>query len=72
MSETDVVITIMPDDIPELDEELTITLTSVKPPTQRLKPGATTRKLVISENDNPGGIFQFSEDLAQSYTLVVS
>ena len=72
MSETDVLIIILADDIPELSEELTVTLTGIEPiATQRLKPGATIRKLIISENDNPGGTFQFSDSLEPSYTLEV-
>ena len=72
MSETDVVITIKNDQIPELEEELTVTLTAVEPlVTQRLKLGASTRKLVIRENDNPGGIFEFTVG-RDTYTLEVS
>ena len=73
MSETNIVFSILPDDIPELDEEFTVTLTKVEPAnTQRLRLGAKERKITISENDNPGGVFQFSEDEQLSYEIRVS
>ena len=72
MSETDLVITIQPDNIPELDEELMILLTGVQPVGQRLKSGAINRKVIIAENDNPGGIFQFADTTQANYTLTVS
>ena len=65
-------VTVMPDEIPELEEEITVTLTSVSPSdTQRLKVGSTEIKLVILENDNPGGTFQFSPVMRSAYELQV-
>lgn len=62
----------MPDDTPELEEEITITLTSVSPSdTQRLKVGSTQTTIVIPENDNPGGVFQFSSVMKTSYLVKV-
>ena len=66
-------IEILADDIPEMDEELTLTLTKVTPEiTQKLKAGATEVKILIRENDNPGGTFQFASFMQMSYTLEVS
>lgn len=71
-SESLLIITIMPDDTPELEEEITITLTSVSPSdTQRLKVGSTQTTIVIPENDNPGGVFQFSSVMKTSYLVKV-
>lgn len=50
-----------------------MTLTYVSPSdTQRLKHGATQVKVIILENDNPGGTFQFSSDMQDSYQVKVS
>ncbi|XP_061172919.1 adhesion G-protein coupled receptor V1-like [Saccostrea echinata] len=69
-SATLLLITIMPDNIPELEEEITVTLTSVSPSdTQRLKVGSTQTTIIILENDNPGGIFQFSSTMKTSYLV---
>lgn len=71
-SETLLIITIMPDNTPELEEEITVTLTSVSPSdTQRLKVGSTQTTIIIPENDNPGGIFQFSSAMKTSYLVKV-
>lgn len=62
----------MPDDVPELSEEMILTLTSVQPAgTQRLRTGYTTRRIIINQNDNPGGVFQFDAGEQLSYTLTV-
>jgi len=72
-TETNITLTIMPDDIPELSEEMILTLTAVQPTgTQRLKTGYTARKVIINQNDNPGGVFQFDAGEQLSYTLTVS
>lgn len=72
-SETDFSILINPDDVPELSEEITVTLTFVNPSdTQRLKYGSTQVKIIILENDNPGGTFQFSSEMQDSYQVQVS
>ena len=58
------------DQLPETNEEMTISLTSVEPAlTQRLRVGFSDLQIVIAENDNPGGIFQFSE--ANQTTFIV-
>ena len=63
---------ILPDDLPETDEELTIVLTKVEPvKTQRLLPGSTEMKVVIMENDNAGGVFQFGAEAETSYVVKV-
>lgn len=72
MSLSEIIITVLPDDEPETDEVLSVTLTSVEPPeTQRLRPGASTMQIIILENDNPGGTFQFSPLMLDSYTAEV-
>ena len=72
MSETTFMITVQPDDVPELDEEMTLTLTGVNPVTQRLRPGAVQKLIIIKQNDNPGGVFQFAENNPLLLTLNVS
>ena len=62
----------MADDQPETEEELTVQLYRVTPQaTQRLRPGADRLKIVIQENDNPGGTFEFSTTMQDAYTLEV-
>ncbi|XP_048584248.1 adhesion G-protein coupled receptor V1 isoform X2 [Nematostella vectensis] len=51
-------IEVMPDDVPELDEALTVKLTSVTSP-NRLQSGMETAQITIPKNDNPGGTFNF-------------
>ena len=71
-SQADIVIEIRPDNVPETDEELMVTLTRAEPAeTQKLRAGATAVKIVIVENDNPGGIFQFSQSMKTHYTMQV-
>ncbi|CAB1321522.1 unnamed protein product [Coregonus sp. 'balchen'] len=64
-------VTVMADDIPEVNETLFLTLDRVETPrfvvyfgvnveNQILKPGFTSREIVIVENDDPGGVFEFS------------
>ncbi|KAJ8006188.1 hypothetical protein DPEC_G00125640 [Dallia pectoralis] len=64
-------ITVLADDIPEINETLLLTLDRVETPrfvvyfgtnveNQILKPGFTSREIVIMENDDPGGVFEFS------------
>ncbi len=66
-------ITVFPDDIPEADEELLVTLQHVSPSdTQHLRQGATQVKVIIDENDNPGGTFEFASFMQSSYTVEVS
>ena len=63
---------ILADDLPETDEELTVTLTRVEPDkTQMLRQGSTEVKVVILENDNAGGVFQFGSEAQRSYVVEV-
>ncbi|KAM6965415.1 adhesion G-protein coupled receptor V1 [Aplochiton taeniatus] len=63
--------TVMADDIPEVNETLLLTLDRVETArfvvffgtnveNQILKAGFTSREIVIMENDDPGGVFEFS------------
>ena len=63
---------ILPDDLPETDEELTVTLTRVEPDnTQMLRQGSTEVKVVILENDNAGGVFEFGSEALKFYVVEV-
>ncbi|CDQ94563.1 unnamed protein product [Oncorhynchus mykiss] len=53
-------VTIMADNIPEVNETLLLTLDRTNVENQILKPGFTRREIVIVENDDPGGVFEFS------------
>ncbi|XP_019908355.3 adhesion G-protein coupled receptor V1 isoform X2 [Esox lucius] len=53
-------LTIMADDVPEVNEILLLTLDRTNVENQILKPGFTSREIVIMENDDPGGVFEFS------------
>uniref|UniRef100_A0A3Q3GBS3 Adhesion G-protein coupled receptor V1 n=1 Tax=Labrus bergylta TaxID=56723 RepID=A0A3Q3GBS3_9LABR len=53
--------TILADDIPEVNETLLLTLDRSIVENQILKAGFTSRKIVIMENDDPGGVFEFSQ-----------
>ncbi|KAM6148616.1 adhesion G-protein coupled receptor V1 [Erethizon dorsatum] len=70
-SDTTINITVKGDDIPEMNETVTLSLDRVE--TERfvvyfgvnienevLKSGYTSRDLIILENDDPGGVFEFS------------
>uniref|UniRef100_A0AAY4AJN8 Calx-beta domain-containing protein n=1 Tax=Denticeps clupeoides TaxID=299321 RepID=A0AAY4AJN8_9TELE len=59
-SEAAINITIMADNVPEINETLLLTLDRTNVENQVLKPGFTTREIVIMENDDPGGVFEFS------------
>uniref|UniRef100_A0A3Q2DXJ8 Adhesion G-protein coupled receptor V1 n=1 Tax=Cyprinodon variegatus TaxID=28743 RepID=A0A3Q2DXJ8_CYPVA len=54
-------LTIMADDIPEVNETLLLTLDRTNVENQILKAGFTSREIVIMENDDPGGVFEFSQ-----------
>ncbi|KAK6179039.1 hypothetical protein SNE40_011486 [Patella caerulea] len=67
---TELTITIKPDDIPENDEIMAVTLESVEPiGTQRLHAATKSINITILENDNPGGVFQFSPEMANNYVV---
>ncbi|XP_051923302.1 adhesion G-protein coupled receptor V1 [Hippocampus zosterae] len=53
-------LTIMADSTPEVNETLLLTLDRSNVENQILKVGFTTRDIVIMENDDPGGVFEFS------------
>ncbi|XP_032809135.2 adhesion G-protein coupled receptor V1 isoform X2 [Petromyzon marinus] len=64
-------LTIWPDDMPEMDEIVRLTLNRVEterflvyygaePDNQILKSGFTSREIVILQNDDPGGTFEIS------------
>uniref|UniRef100_A0A8C0C9F3 Adhesion G-protein coupled receptor V1 n=1 Tax=Balaenoptera musculus TaxID=9771 RepID=A0A8C0C9F3_BALMU len=59
-SYTTINITVKADDIPEMNETVTLSLDRVNVENQVLKSGYTSRDLIILENDDPGGIFEFS------------
>ncbi|RXN21226.1 G- coupled receptor 98-like protein [Labeo rohita] len=70
-SEAVINITVMADNIPEINETVILTLDRVETArfvvyfgtnvdNQILKPGFTSREIVILENDDPGGVFEFS------------
>ncbi|KAL1783722.1 G-protein coupled receptor 98 [Sigmodon hispidus] len=68
-SETAINITVQGDDIPELDETLTISLDRLSVDSEVLKSGYTSRDLIILENDDPGGIFEFSHNSRGPYVI---
>ncbi|ETE65236.1 G-protein coupled receptor 98, partial [Ophiophagus hannah] len=68
-SDTALNITIQADDIPEMNETLTLSLDSVNVENQILKSGYTSRKLIIPENDDPGGVFEFASSSRGPYKI---
>ncbi|XP_062238571.1 adhesion G-protein coupled receptor V1 [Platichthys flesus] len=59
-SDASINLTIMADNIPEVNETLLLTLDRSNVANQILKAGFTSREIVIMENDDPGGVFEFS------------
>ncbi|KAM9857814.1 adhesion G-protein coupled receptor V1 [Aulostomus maculatus] len=59
-SDASINITVLADDIPEVNETLLLTLNRSNVDNQILKAGFTSREIVIMENDDPGGVFEFS------------
>ncbi|XP_026199339.1 adhesion G-protein coupled receptor V1 [Anabas testudineus] len=59
-SDASINFTIMADSIPEVNETLLLTLDRSNIENQILKAGFTSREIVIMENDDPGGVFEFS------------
>ncbi|XP_075960449.1 adhesion G-protein coupled receptor V1 [Anarhichas minor] len=59
-SDASINFTIMADNIPEVNETLLLTLDRSNVENQILKAGFTSREIVILENDDPGGVFEFS------------
>uniref|UniRef100_A0A8C3XBP1 Adhesion G-protein coupled receptor V1 n=1 Tax=Catagonus wagneri TaxID=51154 RepID=A0A8C3XBP1_9CETA len=68
-SDTMINITVKADDIPELNETVTLSLDRVNVENQVLKSGYTSRDLIILENDDPGGIFEFSPASRGPYVI---
>ncbi|XP_058430567.1 adhesion G-protein coupled receptor V1 isoform X1 [Marmota monax] len=79
-SDTTINITVKCDDIPEMNETVTLSLDRVETErfvvyfgvnveNQVLKSGYTTRDLVILENDDPGGVFEFSPASRGPYVI---
>ncbi|KAK2837424.1 hypothetical protein Q5P01_014636 [Channa striata] len=59
-SDASINFTVMADNIPEVNETLLLTLDRSNVENQILKAGFTSREIVIMENDDPGGVFEFS------------
>ncbi|XDC76153.1 hypothetical protein R6Z07F_007326 [Ovis aries] len=68
-SDTTINITVKADDIPEMNETVTLSLDRVSVENQVLKSGYTSRDLIILENDDPGGVFEFSPASRGPYTI---
>ncbi|XP_004678196.1 PREDICTED: G-protein coupled receptor 98 [Condylura cristata] len=68
-SDTTINITVKADDIPEMNETVTLSLDRVSVENQVLKSGYTSRDLIIVENDDPGGIFEFSPASKGPYVI---
>uniref|UniRef100_A0A663NAC2 Adhesion G-protein coupled receptor V1 n=1 Tax=Athene cunicularia TaxID=194338 RepID=A0A663NAC2_ATHCN len=68
-SDTTINITIKADDIPEMNETVLLTLDRVSVENQILKYGFTTREIIILENDDPGGVFEFSPSSRGPYRI---
>ncbi|XP_058384943.1 adhesion G-protein coupled receptor V1 [Diceros bicornis minor] len=68
-SDTTINITVKADDIPEMNETVTLSLNRVDVENQVLKSGYTSRDLIILENDDPGGIFEFSPASRGPYVI---
>ncbi|XP_060617754.2 adhesion G-protein coupled receptor V1 isoform X2 [Anolis sagrei] len=59
-SDTTINIIVLADDIPEMNETLILSLDRVNIENQILKSEYTSRELIILENDDPGGVFEFA------------
>nr|XP_021553254.1 G-protein coupled receptor 98 [Neomonachus schauinslandi] len=68
-SDTTINITVKADDTPEMNETVTLSLDRVNVENQVLKSGYTSRDLIILENDDPGGIFEFSPTSRGPYVI---
>ncbi|KAF6125476.1 hypothetical protein HJG60_009913 [Phyllostomus discolor] len=68
-SDTTINITVKADDVPEMNETVTLSLDRVNVENQVLKSGYTSRDLIILENDDPGGIFEFSPTSRGPYII---
>ncbi|XP_015282612.1 PREDICTED: G-protein coupled receptor 98 [Gekko japonicus] len=68
-SDTEINITVKADDSPEMNETLMLSLDRVSVKNQILKSGFTSRELIIVENDDPGGVFEFSSSSRGPYRI---
>ncbi|NXB81784.1 GPR98 protein, partial [Donacobius atricapilla] len=68
-SDTRINITIKADDIPEMNETVLLTLDRISVENQILKYGFTTCEITILENDDPGGVFEFSPSSRGPYSI---
>ncbi|XP_037657723.1 adhesion G-protein coupled receptor V1 [Choloepus didactylus] len=68
-SDTTINITVKADDIPEMNETVTLYLDRVNAENQVLKSGYTNCDLIILENDDPGGVFEFSSASRGPYVI---
>ncbi|XP_061478182.1 adhesion G-protein coupled receptor V1 isoform X3 [Rhineura floridana] len=68
-SDTSINITVKADDIPEMNETLTMSLDRVNVENQILKSGYISREVVILENDYPGGVFEFASSSRGPYRI---
>ncbi|KAM8777301.1 adhesion G-protein coupled receptor V1 [Rhynchonycteris naso] len=68
-SDTTINITVKADDIPEMNETVMLSLDRVNVENQVLKSGYTSRELIILENDDPGGVFEFSPATRGHYII---
>ncbi|XP_069912554.1 adhesion G-protein coupled receptor V1 [Oryctolagus cuniculus] len=59
-SDTTINITVKGDDVPEMNETVALSLDRINVESQVLKSGYTSRDLILLENDDPGGVFEFS------------
>ncbi|XP_067885769.1 adhesion G-protein coupled receptor V1 [Heterodontus francisci] len=60
-------ITIKSDDLPEINETLIISLDRTNAENQIVKSGFTSREIIILQNDDPGGVFEFSAQTRGPY-----
>uniref|UniRef100_A0A4W3JB69 Adhesion G-protein coupled receptor V1 n=1 Tax=Callorhinchus milii TaxID=7868 RepID=A0A4W3JB69_CALMI len=65
-------IVVKPDDLPETNETMIISLDRTNLDNQVLKSGFTSREIIILQNDDPGGIFEFSPQTRGPYLVQVS
>uniref|UniRef100_A0ABM5FTD0 Adhesion G-protein coupled receptor V1 isoform X1 n=1 Tax=Pogona vitticeps TaxID=103695 RepID=A0ABM5FTD0_9SAUR len=68
-SDTAINVNVHADDIPEMNETLMLSLDRINVENQILKSGYTTRELIILENDDPGGVFEFASSSRGPYRI---
>ncbi|XP_029429217.1 adhesion G-protein coupled receptor V1 [Rhinatrema bivittatum] len=68
-SDTEINITVKADDIPEVNETAIVSLDRVSVENQILKSGFTSCEIIILENDDPGGVFEFSPATRGPYSI---